>query len=533
MHAGSRRRTRQTIFARLGLLAGLLLALLLAFGGQPFSLGRSKPIASTGGHGYWLLAKDGGLFAYGDAFYQGNNLNSAADIVGIAPTPTLHGYWAADDDGSVFAYGDAHFYGSRVSDVNDVRGFTARPQGDGYWLVTKDGVVTAKGAAAHLGNTPALSASQKIVGMVSTSSGNGYWLVGRDGGVFAFGDAGFYGSTGAITLNKPIAGIDRTPSGHGYRFVASDGGVFNFGDAAYYGSTGANPPPSGVVGVTGTASGHGYWLVSGSGQVFAFGDAGSYGDASNLKLAQPIIGIAATRNSVPSAVNDSANLAEDGSVVVDVLGNDAGLADAPLSVAVTAAPTHGAASIGADNRISYTPAANYNGSDSLTYRVTDADGESSIATLALTVTSVNDAPLASNLNVSTDEDTAKSGTVSAADIDGNALSYAVVANPAHGTLGLNTSTGAYTYTPAANYNGSDSFTFRANDGSVNSNTGTVAINVQAVNDLPVVNALSLPVTEDIPASGNVTGSDVDGDSLTYANGTTPAAKGVATVNADG
>ena len=104
--------THRTLFVRLVLLAGLLIALLVAFGGQPFRLG-TRPIATTGGQGYWLLAKDGGVFGYGDAVHRGTNLNSGNDTIGHRPHPDLRGYWIADDDGTVFAYGDAHDYGSR------------------------------------------------------------------------------------------------------------------------------------------------------------------------------------------------------------------------------------------------------------------------------------------------------------------------------------------------------------------------------------------------------------------------------------
>src|SRR5581483_2118932 len=453
------------LVARLALLAGLvLLALLMALGGSPFRLGRSRNIATIGGQGYWLLGKDGGVFGYGDAPYLGNDLNSGADIIGFAPTPSLKGYWTADDDGTVFHYGDAHDYGSRVSIVNDIRGFAARPQGDGYWLVTRDGVVTAKGSAVHYGNAPALATNQKIVGMASTPSGNGYWLVGRDGGVFAFGDAGFYGSTGAIVLNKPIVGIAGTPSGHGYWMVASDGGVFNYGDAGFYGSTGSNPPASGIAAIARTASGHGYWLVAGNGKVFPFGDAVSYGDPSNVALAQPVVGITATpvahANQVPAAVADSANVVEDGTITVDVLANDTGLGDGGLSVSIVSGPAHGSASVGSDNRITYSPSTNYNGSDSLTYKVADGDGEFTTATLSLSVAAVNDAPVASAASASTNEDTAVGGTLHATDVDGDTLVYSVVAVPTKGSVVLNPATGGYTYTPNANANGSDSFTFR-------------------------------------------------------------------------
>jgi VCBS repeat-containing protein len=506
----------RTIVTRLGLLAGILLALFIALGGQPFRLGGARPIATTGGQGYWLLAKDGGVFAYGDAAHHGNNLNTGNDIIGLAPTPTNKGYWTADDDGTVFAYGDAVNHGSRVSEANNIRAFAARPQGDGYWLVTADGVVTARGGAGHHGNTPALASGHKVVGMVSTPSGNGYWLVGRDGGIFAFGDAGFYGSTGAMTLNQPIMGIARHPSGNGYWFVAADGGVFAFGGAGFFGSTGANPPASGVVGISATPSGNGYWLVAGNGKVFPFGDAANYGDASTLALAQPVIGVIATpvvhSNQVPAAVADSASVAEDGSTSVSVLANDAGLGDGSISVSIVSGPAHGTASV-SDNKINYSPAANYNGPDSITYKVTDADNESSTGVLSFNVTAVNDAPSVSGDTLSTDEDAAAGDTLSGSDLDGNSLIFSVVAQPAHGSVVISGSN--YTYTPAADYNGPDSFTFRANDGSANSNTATVSVTVNPVNDAPVVEGATIPTDEDTPLNGAPVGTDVDGDELDF------------------
>ena len=70
------------------------------------------------------------------------------------------------------------------------------------------------------------------------------------------------------------------------------------------------------------------------------------------------------------------------------------------------------------------------------------------------------------------------------DVDGDALSAVLVSGPAHGSLTLNAD-GSFTYTPAANYNGPDSFTYKANDGQADSNVATVSINVGAVNDAPV------------------------------------------------
>src|SRR5207302_8687149 len=81
-------------------------------------------------------------------------------------------------------------------------------------------------------------------------------------------------------------------------------------------------------------------------------------------------------------------------------------------------------------------------------------------------------------------------------VEGSALAYSVVANASHGSVLLNGSTGSYTYTPVANYNGPDSFTFKANDGSLDSNVATVNLTVTAVNDAPIASGGSFSTAED-------------------------------------
>src|SRR5436190_2980692 len=111
------------------------------------------------------------------------------------------------------------------------------------------------------------------------------------------------------------------------------------------------------------------------------------------------------------------------------------------------------------------PALNFNGIDTFTYKATDGQAQSGIATATITVTPINDAPVALDDGYTTPEDTtlnvAASGVLANdSDLDGDALSALLVTSPAHGTLTLNTD-GSFSYTPAANFNGIDSFTYKA------------------------------------------------------------------------
>ena len=251
----------------------------------------------TAVRGYWLVASDGGIFAYGGAEFAGSTgaTKLARPIVGLAAAPGGLGYWLVASDGGVFAFGKARFAGSTgaLRLARPIVGMAATPSGAGYWLVASDGGVFAFGDAAFFGSTGATKLAQPIVGMAASPTGKGYWLVARDGGIFAFGDAAFFGSTGATKLARPIVGMAATPSGGGYWLAGSDGGIFAFGDAAFAGSTGALKLNRPIVGLAPSPTGAGYWLVASDGGIFAFGDATFSGSAGAVKLAQPIVGLAA------------------------------------------------------------------------------------------------------------------------------------------------------------------------------------------------------------------------------------------------
>ena len=152
--------------------------------------------------------------------------------------------------------------------------------------------------------------------------------------------------------------------------------------------------------------------------------------------------------------------------------------------------------------------------------VTVTDDDNGSGTASTTITASNRAPTASPQAVTTAEDTTASITLSGSDPDGDALSYTVVTPPAHGTL---SGSGANRmYTPAANYNGPDSFNFTVADALATSAPATVSIIVSPVNDRPVAGAASLSAISGQAATVQLSGTDVDGDPLTFVIVAAPA-----------
>ncbi len=225
------------------------------------------------GLGYWIVAGDGGVFAYGDAAFHGSTgaLRLNSPIVGMAATPSGQGYWLVAGDGGVFAFGDARFSGSLGGQrINEpVVGMAASPFG-GYWLVAADGGIFAYGGAPFLGSLGAQRINEPVVGMAASLDGQGYWLVAGDGGVFAYGSAPFRGSTGSSPLVSPIVELVRSAQ-DGYWLMAGDGGVFSFG-APFWGSAADRRLSSPVVGAAGPPDGSGYWLASADGGIVALPD---------------------------------------------------------------------------------------------------------------------------------------------------------------------------------------------------------------------------------------------------------------------
>jgi VCBS repeat-containing protein len=248
-------------------------------------------------------------------------------------------------------------------------------------------------------------------------------------------------------------------------------------------------------------------------------------------------------NDQPVAVPDSATTADDtASEPIDVLANDTGLGDGGITVSIFSQGTQGTATVNGDNTITYTPGANASGTDSFTYRVTDANGSvSNAALVSVTITPSNQAPVAVDDEGTTNEDVAliveAPGVLgNDTDEDGDDLTAEVVAGPSSGELTLNPD-GSYTYTPDPDFFGSDSFTYKTNDGTTDSNTATVTITVNAVNDPPDAVNDDASGTEDTdltidPSDLLANDTDPDGDTLTLVGVSNPTG-GSVSVNDDG
>jgi len=246
-----------------------------------------------------------------------------------------------------------------------------------------------------------------------------------------------------------------------------------------------------------------------------------------LLLALAILSVIALKfgvsvlNDPPVAEPGSATTQEEKPVPITLMGSDPDGEE--LTYNIITGPSHGSLS-GTAPGMTYTPALNYNGPDSFTFSVNDGKADSDQVTISVTVLAVNDAPLANPQSETTKENKSVSATLAGSDVDGDPLMFIICKKPQHGTLTFDSNfntNGRLIYTPLPNFTGPDIFTFKLNDGEVDSAPATVSINV-APNLLPVAEPHSVTTVEDTPVEIRLMGSDPDSDPLTYSMVTDPS-----------
>lgn len=182
-------------------------------------------------------------------------------------------------------------------------------------------------------------------------------------------------------------------------------------------------------------------------------------------------------------------------------------------------PENGIVTVNADGSYTYTPFADFNGADRFTYSVTDSNGGVSYETVELTINPVNDAPRDLTSELTTGSDTPLVGTLSAVDIEGDALTFSLIDVAETGTVTVNAD-GEFEYTPATGFLGQDSFSYCVSDGNGGTTTETVTVTVNVALD------------EDNAAVGNLAVSYPDATTLDFLLTTSPE-NGSMMINADG
>ena len=207
-----------------------------------------------------------------------------------------------------------------------------------------------------------------------------------------------------------------------------------------------------------------------------------------------------------------------------ILSNDSDADGDPLFPRIDQNVTHGTLLFQLNGAFTYTPAPNFSGQDSFVYQISDGQSLSELTTVTITVNPINDSPTVADDQYSVDANSTLTKTVTDGvlsndlDADGDALSAEIVTNPSHGVASLNPD-GSFEYTPMDSFNGIDSFTYRVNDGTTNSeSTATVSITVSDVNQSPIAanDQYIVPAGQalSVDAAAGVLANDSDADNDT-------------------
>lgn len=339
-------------------------------------------------------------------------------------------------------------------------------------------------------------------------------------------------TTAVQTVSLTVTSVNDAPTGVADSYTVGGGGLLTTttsngvlandgdGDGDSLTATVVTQPSHGTLTLNANGS-FSYQATAGFHGTDTFAYRASDGTASSADTTVSIV-----VNGAPTPVADAYSTNEDTTLTVStangVLKNDTDPESDPLSATLVTNASHGTVTLSSVGSFQYVPVANFSGTDTFTYKANDGRALSAETTVTITVNAVNDAPVAVNDSYTATED--QTLTIAVADgvlkndtdADLVSLTAALTASPAHGTLQLQTN-GSFTYVPAANYSGPDSFRYRTSDGQANSAEATVSITVTAANDPPVGVADNYVAVQNtplvVPATSGVLANDTDSDSV--------------------
>ena len=216
-------------------------------------------------------------------------------------------------------------------------------------------------------------------------------------------------------------------------------------------------------------------------------------------------------NDAPIAGKDEINGTEDEFIIVEFKHSDPDGDE--LNIQITASPENGF--LWEENGMTlYLPNNHYNGKDEIRFTVTDGELSSEEGIIIINLEATNDAPVAKELTVETQQNQFTLITLAAEDIDGDNVSFDIITDPSHGTVShVNEDT--WKYTPNPQFTGTDDFLYRAKDSIVQSNLAKVTINVKEENNAPVLQDSTFSMKEDGSLPIKLVASDPEGDELTF------------------
>jgi VCBS repeat-containing protein len=391
-----------------------------------------------------------------------------------------------------------------------------------------------------------------------TLNPDGSFIYVHDGGESTSDSFTYRASDGTLqsnlaTVSITITPVNDAPVANNDAYTVAEGGTLNVPAPGVLGNDSDPDSSLTAVLVTGPANASSFTLNADGSFNYVHNGSETTSDSFTYKandgsvdsnVATVAITITPT-NDAPVAVDDAYSVNEGGTLTVPapgVLGNDTDVEGNAFSAVLVSGPANASSfTLNADGSFTYVHNGSETTTDSFTYKANDGS-DSNVATVTITITPVNDAPVANNDAYSVDEGAslviAAPGVLgNDTDAENNPLTAVLVSGPAHASSFTFNPDGSFTYAHDGSETASDSFTYKANDGSLDSNTATVTITINPVNDAPVaVNdaySTNFNATLNVPAPG-VLGNDTDVDSPTLnAVLVTPPTQGNLTLNPDG